>query len=83
MHVEQQYPLKVFDEDGTVLGDYFADLLVEKELIVELKATRVLASEHIAQILGYLRACRIEHGMLINFGAPKLQIRKYALSESE
>ncbi|MBW1799079.1 MAG: GxxExxY protein, partial [Deltaproteobacteria bacterium] len=41
MHVEQQYPLKVFDEDGTVLGDYFADLLVEKELIVELKATRV------------------------------------------
>jgi GxxExxY protein len=83
MHVEQQYPLKVFDEDGTVLGDYFADLLVEKELIVELKATRVLASEHIAQILGYLRACRIEHGMLINFGAPKLQIRKYALSESD
>ncbi|MCD4715345.1 MAG: GxxExxY protein [Desulfobacterales bacterium] len=83
MHVEQQYPLKVFDEDGTVLGDYFADLLVEKELIVELKATRVLANEHVAQILGYLRACRIEHGMLINFGAPKLQIRKYALSESE
>ena len=81
MNVEQQYPLKVFDEDGTVLGDYFADLLVEKELIVELKAARVLASEHIAQILGYLRACRIEHGMLINFGAPKLQIRKYALSE--
>ena len=83
MHVEQQYPLKGFDEDGTVLGDYFADLLVEKELIVELKAARVLASEHIAQILGYLRACRIEHGMLINFGAPKLQIRKYALSESD
>ena len=83
MHVEQQYPLKVFDEDGTVLGDYFADLLVEKELIVELKATRVLVSEHVAQILGYLRACRIEHGMLINFGAPKLQIRKYALSESD
>jgi GxxExxY protein len=83
VHVEQQYPLKVFDEDGTVLGDYFADLLVEKELIVELKAARVLTSEHIAQILGYLRACRIEHGLLINFGAPKLQIRKYALSESD
>jgi len=83
MSVEQQYPLKVFDEDGTVLGDYLADLLVEKELIVELKATRVLVNEHIAQILGYLKACRIEHGMLINFGAPKLQIRKYALSELE
>ena len=83
IHVQQQYPLKVYDEDGTVLGDYFADLLVEKELIVELKAARVLASEHIAQILGYLRACRIEHGMLINFGAQKIQIRKYALSESD
>ncbi len=83
MHVEQQHPLKVFDEDGTVLGDYFADLVVEKELIVELKACKALASEHVAQLLGYLRACRIEHGLLINFGAPKLQIKKYALSEPE
>ena len=83
MYVEQQHPLKVFDEDGTVLGDYFADLLVEKELIVELKACKALASEHVAQLLGYLRACRIEHGLLVNFGAPKLQVRKYALSEPE
>ena len=83
LHVEQQHPLKVFDEDGTVLGDYFADLLVEKELIVELKACKALASEHVAQLLGYLRACRIEHGLLINFGAPRLQIKKYALSDTE
>jgi len=41
-----------------------------------------LADEHVAQLLGYLRACRIEHGLLINFGSPKLQIRKYALSEA-
>ncbi len=78
----QQHPIKVFDEDRTVLGDYFADLLVEKELIVELKACDALSSEHFAQLLGYLRACRMEHGLLINFGAPKLQIKKYALSES-
>ncbi|MBU1902154.1 MAG: GxxExxY protein, partial [Proteobacteria bacterium] len=39
-----------------------------------------LAPEHTAQLLGYLRACQVEHGLLINFGAPKLQIRKYALS---
>jgi len=83
LHVEQQHPLKVFDDDGTVLGDYFADLLVEKELIVELKACKTLANEHIAQLLGYLRACRIEHGLLINFGAPRLQIKKYALSDTE
>ena len=37
--------------------------------------------EHTAQILGYLRACRIEHGLLINFGSPVLQVKKYALSE--
>ena len=83
LYVEQQHPFKVFDEDGTVLGDYFADLLVEKELIVELKACKALASEHVAQLLGYLRACRIEHGLLINFGAPRLQIKKYALSDTE
>lgn len=81
LKVEQQYPLKVYDEDGTVLGEYFADLLVEFKLIVELKACKTLAPEHTAQLLGYLRACRIEHGLLINFGSPKLQIRKYALSE--
>ncbi len=83
LFVEQQYPLKVFDVDGTVLGDYFADLLVEKELIVELKACKALASEYVAQLLGYLRACRIEHGLLINFGAPRHQIKKYALANTE
>ncbi len=82
LHVMQQHPIKVFDEDRTVLGDYFADLLVEKELIVELKACNALSSEHVAQLLGYMRACRMEHGLLINFGAPKLQIKKYALSDS-
>jgi GxxExxY protein len=80
LHVKQQHPIKVFDEDRTVLGDYFADLLVEKELIVELKACKALASEHVAQLLGYLRACLIEHGLLINFGGPRLQVKKFALS---
>jgi GxxExxY protein len=54
LSVEPQFPLKVFDEDGTVLGDYFADLFVEKCLIVELKAVRAIDNEHEAQLLGYL-----------------------------
>lgn len=83
MKVEQQYALKVYDEDGTALGEYFADLFVEDCLIVELKACKALAQEHIAQILGYLRACHIEHGLLVNFGAPKLQIKKYVLSDRD
>ena len=83
MKVEQQYPLKVYDEDGTVLGEYFADLFIESKLLVELKACKALAPEHTAQLLGYLRACNIEHGLLVNFGAPKFQIRKYVLSEKD
>ena len=62
--------------------EFFADLFVEQRLIVELKAGRTLADEHVAQLLGYLRASRVEHGLIINFGAPRLQIRKYVLSES-
>lgn len=41
---------------------------------------KTLANEHLAQLLGYLRATGKEHGLLINFGAPKLQIRKFTLS---
>ena len=51
------------------------------KLIVELKACNAIANEHIAQLLGYLRASQIEHGLLINFGAPKLQIKKYVLND--
>jgi GxxExxY protein len=80
--VEQQVPLQVRDEDDTVLGDLDIDLLVAGELVIEVKATKAIAPEHTAQLLGYLRACRQEHGLLINFGAPKLEIRKYALSEA-
>lgn len=78
----QQHPLNVVDEDGTVLGEFFADLFVENQLIVELKACRALADEHVSQLLGYLRASRIHHGLLINFGSPRIEIRKYILSDA-
>jgi GxxExxY protein len=80
--VKQQHPLTVYDEDGTVIGEYFADLFVDNRLIVELKAVKALADEHVAQVLGYLRASRIEHGLLMNFGASRFEIRKYALSQA-
>ena len=77
--VEQQKPLQVRDEDGAVLGDYLADLFVENCLILELKACKALAPEHTAQVLGYLRASGQRDAMLINFGSPRLEIKKLIL----
>jgi GxxExxY protein len=77
---EQQFPLTVCDEDGTIIGEYFADILVDGRLIVELKACSSLANEHTAQILGYLKSSRIEDGLLINFGSYKFEIKKYIFS---
>lgn len=78
--VEQQHPLAVYDEDGTVLGEFYADLLVEGILVVELKAVRSIADEHVAQILGYLHSSRMETGLLINFGSPVLSVKKFLMT---
>jgi hypothetical protein len=56
-------------------------LLVDNRLILELKAVRTLVEEHTAQVLGYLKSARIEHGLLINFGSAKFEIKKYVLSQ--
>jgi GxxExxY protein len=81
IHAMQQHSLDVCDEDGTPLGHFSADLFVQNTLVVEVKACRALIDDHVAQLLGYLRASRIEHGLLINFGGPKLQIKKYILNK--
>ncbi len=81
LNVQQQHPLKVYDEDGTEIGDYYADLIVEDVLIIELKACKTMAEEHKAQIIGYLRSANIEHGLLINFGSYKFQIEKFILDQ--
>ena len=78
--VAQQPELRVFDEDGTVLGSLKPDLLIEAQLICEIKGVRTIIDEHIAQLLGYLRASQLEHGLLINFGGPRLEVRKLILS---
>lgn len=81
LDVKQQHPIQVFDEDGTKVGDYLADLLIDDRLIIELKAAKTLTDEHVAQLLGYLKSSRTEHGLLINFGSFKFQIKKYAMSD--
>lgn len=67
LKVEQQKNIKVYYEAEEV-GEYFADLLVEDSVIVEVKAAKSLAEEHEAQLVNYLKATTIEVGLLINFG---------------
>ena len=74
--VETQKPLKVYDEDGFVLGDYFADMLVEDRLVIELKAVKAIANEHLAQAMNYLKITGMEMAMVINFGSYQFETRK-------
>ncbi|MDA0347794.1 MAG: GxxExxY protein [Verrucomicrobia bacterium] len=76
LKVDQQVAIPVLDEDDSVVGDYVADLIVEDTILIELKAVNAITNEHFARVLTYLRATNIRHGMLINFGSTKLQIRK-------
>ena len=62
---------------NAVVGDYCADLIVERRVMVELKACAGLESVHEAQILNYLKASGIQVGLLLNFGKPKLQYRRF------
>ena len=67
LKVEAQKPIKVYFKNQLV-GEYYADLLIEDKVIVELKACELLMSAHIAQIMNYLKATEIEVGLVLNFG---------------
>ena len=73
--VERQKPLKVYDEDGFCVGDFFADIVVDDLLIVELKAVRTLAPEHVAQVLNYMKITNSPIALLVNFGSYKFERR--------
>lgn len=75
--VAQQRGIKVV-YDGTVVGDYFADLLVEERLLVELKTVKALEEAHCAQCMNYLRATGLQLCLLLNFGKPRLEIKRVA-----
>jgi GxxExxY protein len=75
LRVELEPQIKVFYK-GAVVGDYAADLLVEEEIIVELKTDAVYQSAHEAQLLNELRGTRIRLGFLINFGREKVEYKR-------
>jgi GxxExxY protein len=74
MFVEQQKNIKVY-YDSKQVGDYYADLLVNNLVIVELKASENICEEHETKLLNYLKATDIEVGLLLNFGK-KAEIRR-------
>ena len=71
LNVEHQKPIAVYYGER-IVGEYFADILVNEAVILELKAVKQLLEEHSAQLLNYLKASSVEVGLLLNFG-PKAQ----------
>lgn len=83
---ENQFPINVYYDNNEV-GKYYADIIVEDVVILELKAEKNLCSEHEAQLLNYLKATEIEVGMLLNFGEKpqfkrKVFSNKFKISEN-
>jgi GxxExxY protein len=75
LNVKQQHPMTV-TYDGVEVGHYVSDLLVENELLVELKAVSNLNNEHVAQCMNYLKATGLRICLLINFGKPKVEVKR-------
>ena len=75
LRIEQQKSIPVLYRKQ-VVGDYIADLLVENSELVELKATKLLDEIHMAQCLNYLRAANLRLCLLINFGRPKIEVKR-------
>lgn len=82
LKAESQVPIKVFYKKKPV-GEYFADILVQDKVIIELKSVENLSKLHEAQILNYLKATRIQVGLLVNFKHPKAEIKRMVFGLKE
>ena len=82
LSVQSQKPVKVRFREKPV-GDFYADLLVEEEVVVELKVAKTLVPEHAAQTINYLNATGIQVGLLINFGKPTLEFKRFTRSNTD
>jgi GxxExxY protein len=76
LKAEPQHPISIF-YDGVLVGEYFADILVENVVILELKATADHHDVFTAQCLNYLMATGKPLCLLLNFGKPRLEIKRY------
>jgi GxxExxY protein len=76
LKAQAQVPIQVHYK-GEIVGDYYADLVVEDKVIIELKAQEHLNKAHDAQLLNYLKATKIEVGLLVNFAYPKATVKRF------
>ena len=76
LKAQSQVPLNVFFRKQTV-GEFYADIIVEDVVLIELKAVKALVPDHLAQVLNYIKATGIEVAFLVNFGQPKLEYRRF------
>ncbi len=76
LEAKAQVPITV-NFRGQPVGQFYADILVEGKIIVELKAVSALQPEHKAQVINYLRSSDIQVGLLVNFGNSKLEYRRF------
>jgi len=75
LEIEKEKAITIFYK-GTIVGEYFADILVNQQVIIETKAVQSLNEIHQAQLLNYLKATGLPLGLLFNFGTPKVQIKR-------
>ena len=68
---------------GNLVGEYITDIIVEDSLLLELKAVKTLCSEHEAQLINYLKVTELTYGLLLNFGKPKLGIKRMIWNHNE
>ena len=76
LKAENQVPLMVKFR-GEVVGEFFVDILVNEKVLIELKVANSLSKENFAQVINYLKATGIEVGLLVNFGTPKIEYRRF------
>jgi GxxExxY protein len=82
LRVARQQPVKVF-YGGNPVGDYFADIVVENKIIIEVKIADAICDAHIAQLRNYLKATEMEVGLLLNFGPEPKFARKIFSNENK
>jgi len=78
LHVERQKKISI-EYQGSLIGNFVVDIVVEDSVLVELKTVQELDDTHLAQTLNYLRATKLPLGLLLNFAHQKVQIRRVAL----